>query len=157
MSTPSTHREDPIYVLECNIVSMESFDKGDLPCIYYYFLSTVNGLELITSASWTIHQSPLFSFPLGLPCNSSISFAHMIPPDSLGSCIKIRLKCTQLLNIFSPCLQIYQSAYNILCISALFIVAEYHWLFSKDISFPICYLHVKFFCQRLYIFTLSVN
>lgn len=101
--------------------------------------------------------SPHCSFPLDLHCNSSISFAHMILPESLGSCIKINLKCTQLLNIFSPGLQIYQSAYNILCISALFIVAGYPWLFSNDISFPICYLNVKFFCQRLYIFTLSVN
>lgn len=139
----------PIYVLEYNIVSMGSFDNRDaLPCVYYYFQSTVNGSAFITSASWTIHQSPLFSFPLGLPFNSSISFAHMIASEPLGSCIKIRLKFTRLVNIFSLCLQIYQSANNILCISALFIVAE--WLFSKDISSPICNLNIRFLCQILY-------
>lgn len=45
---------------------------------------------------------------------------------SLGCCIKTGLKCTKLVNAFFPCLQTYQSAYNILCISALLlIVAEY--------------------------------
>lgn len=131
---------------------MGSFDNRDaLPCIYYYFQSTVNGPAFINSASWTIHQSPLFSFPLGLPFNSSISFAHIISSEPLGSCITICLKSTRLVNIFSTCLQIYQSAYNILCISALFIVAEYQWLFSKDISSPICNLNIKFFCQILYV------
>lgn len=72
----------------------------------------------------TIYQSPLFSLPIGLPFNSFVIFANIFP-EPLGSCIKISLKCTRLVNIFSPCLQIYQSAYYTLCISALFIVAEY--------------------------------
>lgn len=124
---------------------------------YQVSITTFNLLPMAQhSLPW--HHEPFISLHCSLSFLVSLLILLlpllMISPEHPGSCIKIGLKCTRLVN---KCLQIYQSAYNILCISALFIVAEYYWLLCKDISSPICNLNIKFFCQRLYLFYLQTT
>lgn len=94
--------------------------------LIYYISSTVNGSALITLH---INNYPSITTILSSLCpqfNSFLPFfAQIISPGVLGSCVKIALKHTRLVNAYFPCLQIYQSAYNILFTSALFIFAEY--------------------------------
>lgn len=75
------------------------------------------------------HYSPITTIlfpPKPPPKPLILVFAHTVSPEILGSCMKIGLKCTRLVNVFFiVCKSNNQHIYNILLTSALFIVAEY--------------------------------
>lgn len=84
-------------------------------------------------------------------------FAHTVSPEILGSCMKIGLKCTRLVNVFFIVCK-SNNQHIIFCSLQLFsLLLSTHWLFSRDTSPPICNLRLKFFCRKLCIFTLSAN
>lgn len=128
LSTPTskhTQRRFPYSPLHYIDKFQWSFDKR-YSTTYYSTSSTVNGSALITLHITDYPSVSTTLFPSWFPFNSFLLFLlTQLSPELLDSCIKIGFKCTRLVNAPFPCLQIYQSAYNILLSSALFIVAEY--------------------------------
>lgn len=115
----------PTFTVTLYTDSKRSFDKR-CSTTHDSTSSTVNGSALITHHIIEYPSVSTTLFPSWFPFNSFLLFLLIqFSPELLDSCIKIGLKCTRLVNALFPGLQIYQSAYNILLSSALFIVAEY--------------------------------